>query len=84
MMLRSEVIWQRDGDEPGFLLDQRTGGIFGLNRTAADVLDGLARGENVEVLSQLLASRYAVFHLTARGDVMALLGRLEKLDLVQH
>ncbi len=80
--LRSDVTWNQEGDGPGYLFDPRTGSIFGLNRTAAALLEGLKRGEDAETLAARLVRRFEVETLTARMDVRAFLDGLEERGLV--
>ncbi|MFH0947028.1 MAG: PqqD family protein [Planctomycetota bacterium] len=83
MKLRSEVIWTRIGEESGFLHDRRSGGIFGLNRTSATLMEAILSGAGVAELTRRLTSEYDVFELSARGDVLAFVERLRRFDLVE-
>lgn len=83
MKLRSEVVWTRSGEEPGFLHDRRSGGIFGLNRTSATLMDAVLAGADPEDLVRRLTGEYDVFELSARGDVLTFVERLRRFDLVE-
>ena len=81
--IRAEVQWRRDGESPGWLFDPRTGGVFGLNNTAATILESLASGRDQEGLVEDMVAGFEVDELTARQDVSAFLGGLKEQDLVE-
>ncbi len=83
MRLRGDVVWRRAGDEPGFLFARATGGIFGLNRASALIVAGLVEGGSVEDLVRRVTESFQVFELTARQDVLSLLDRMKRFDLVE-
>lgn len=84
MKLRNEVQWIKAGQEPGFLIDTRVGGIHGLNQTAAVLVEALHEGSNVEALETLLLARFEVGKLAAQQDVHAFTQLLMENDLVEY
>ncbi len=84
MKLRNEVQWRRTGDEPGFLIDTRVGGVHGLNATAAVILGALNSGADSKALEAAVRDRYAVGQLAAQQDVQAFTQMLMENDLVEH
>ncbi|MBI4879435.1 MAG: PqqD family protein [Planctomycetes bacterium] len=84
MRLRSDVTWRRGAGEPGFLFARTSGGIFGLNRASALIVESLLEGCSVEDLVRRVADRFLVFELTARQDVLSLLDQMKRFDLVEE
>ena len=83
MRLRPQIVWNREGAQPGFLFDPRTGGIYALNRTAAAILEQLAAGHDCEALTAHLVRTFEVQYLAARDDVESFVAELRENDLVE-
>jgi len=84
MKLRREIVWNRDGDGPGYLFDPRCGAVVGVNDTARTILEGLATGHDEDGLVRVLVQKHRVPELAARGDVRAFLDHLGENDLLEN
>ncbi|WP_232385093.1 PqqD family peptide modification chaperone [Actinomadura violacea] len=79
--LHPEVQHVRTGEQH-LLLDQRDGGYYALNPSAATLIDQLTTGATAAHLADTLAGRFQIDSGRARADVLALVVELNNSGLL--
>ncbi|MCP2168680.1 lasso peptide biosynthesis PqqD family chaperone [Goodfellowiella coeruleoviolacea] len=79
--LRADVVFT-ELDDGSVLLDERTGRYYQLNTTATLALRTMLDGGSPHHAAEVLADRYDTSHRRASADIVGLITRLRRLELV--
>jgi len=85
LKLRSHVRLETDAEgKGGMMLDTQSGTICACNESAWVSLKALKRGADADALAKGLTKTFEVDPDTARKDVLALVGELQLMDLLEQ